>query len=282
MAPEHKLKTAAALSAYWDGSGHRRVRACDGLIDLVGRRLALNLMVQPDAAATFLADPVLKGQGLLSRFLVAAPASLSGKRIYRDPEPSDLAAINSYEKQLHSILTKPWPLAEGKRNELVPRELVLSPQAVEAFKAFSDHLERQCGPDGELNPILDFASKAAEHAVRISGVQTIIADPQACEISAEAMSRGIELADWYVGEQLRLHAAARTNPKLLTAHRLLEWMGRQRSSTVAFRHILQCGPADLRTKAAARPALDTLCEHGQIVPVSEKPLAYRVREGLPS
>jgi hypothetical protein len=40
--PEHRLKTAACLSALWDGAGLRRFRASDGVIDLPGRRLALH------------------------------------------------------------------------------------------------------------------------------------------------------------------------------------------------------------------------------------------------
>ena len=41
--PDHRLKTAAALSALWDGAGIRRLRAGDGITDLPGRRLALHL-----------------------------------------------------------------------------------------------------------------------------------------------------------------------------------------------------------------------------------------------
>jgi hypothetical protein len=178
MLPEHKLKTGAALSVLWDGLGYRRLRAGDGLTDLVGRRLALHLMVQPDPATASLADPVLRSQGLLSRCLLAAPASLSGTRFSRDPQPSDLEAIEIYAIHLHRILAMRWPLANGKRNELKPLELVLSPEAATALRLFSDHVESQCGPEGELTAIRDFAAKAAEHAVRIAGVVTIIEDPK--------------------------------------------------------------------------------------------------------
>jgi hypothetical protein len=63
--PDHRLKTAAALSTLWDGAGIRRLRAGDGITDLPGRRLALHLMVQPDAAAAFLSEPILRDQGPL-------------------------------------------------------------------------------------------------------------------------------------------------------------------------------------------------------------------------
>ena len=83
--PEHRLKTAANLSTLWDGAGLRRFRAGDGVTDLPGRRLALHLMIQPDAAAAFLADPILRDQGILSRLLLASPASLAGERKWREP-----------------------------------------------------------------------------------------------------------------------------------------------------------------------------------------------------
>ena len=80
--PEHRLKTAACLSALWDGGGLRRFRAGDGVTDLPGRRLALHLMIQPDAAAAFLSDAILRDQGILSRLLLARrqawPAIASG------------------------------------------------------------------------------------------------------------------------------------------------------------------------------------------------------------
>ena len=83
FSPDHRLKTAAALSTLWDGSGVRRFRAGDGIADFPGRRLALHLMVQPDAAGRFYSEPILRDQGFLSRLLIAAPATLAGRRMWR-------------------------------------------------------------------------------------------------------------------------------------------------------------------------------------------------------
>jgi hypothetical protein len=38
------------------------------------------------------------------------------------------------------------------------------------------------------------------------------------------MQWGVELTDWYVREANRLKAAGLTNPKLLRAAKLLEWL----------------------------------------------------------
>jgi hypothetical protein len=281
MLREHKQKTGAALSLFWDGSGYRRVRAGDGFTDLLGRRLSFHLMVQPDSAKQFLADPVLRDQGLLSRCLAAAPTSLSGTRFYRDPDPDDLEAIAFYTGYVQEILALHWPLVDGKRNELEPPELVFSSEAFAALRTFSDNVESQCGPEGELSAVRDVAAKIAEQAVRIAGVLTIIEDPQACEISAETMINGITLAKWYLQEALRLHGAARTNPKLLRAQCLLDWMKRRSEPVIKFRDILRYGPGELRTKAPAAEAIQTLDEHGLIIEVRAKPLSYQVLKESP-
>ncbi len=71
MSPDNRLRTAAGYSEMWDGHPIKRVRSLDGVSILYGRRLSMHLMVQHDAAAQFLADPLLRDQGLLSRVLVA-------------------------------------------------------------------------------------------------------------------------------------------------------------------------------------------------------------------
>ena len=93
MNDDNRLKTAAMLSELWDGLPVRRIRALDGVTILPGRRLAMHVMIQPDAAESFLSNPTLRDQGLLSRVLIARPESLAGSRLYQEPRPEDTAAI---------------------------------------------------------------------------------------------------------------------------------------------------------------------------------------------
>src|SRR5215216_4116988 len=101
MNADNRLKTAATLSTLWDGGPIRRVRAGDGWTILNGRRFAFHMMIQPAAALPFLCDPALRDQGLLSRLLVAAPASLAGTRLARAVDSHDEATIQRYA---HAIL----------------------------------------------------------------------------------------------------------------------------------------------------------------------------------
>ena len=65
---------------------------CQGILrevacKLYNRRVALHLMAQPRAAFNWLANPLLRDQGLFARCLVGFPKSTAGTRMYRDEDP---------------------------------------------------------------------------------------------------------------------------------------------------------------------------------------------------
>jgi hypothetical protein len=123
MTDEAKLRTAAALSELWDGVPPKRIRAGDGVSILPGRRLALHMLVQPEASAVFLSDRALKDQGLLSRVLSAAPESIAGTRFYKAPQASDDAAIRDFERVVLNILSGQWPLVGSYAGDWVMRSI---------------------------------------------------------------------------------------------------------------------------------------------------------------
>jgi Protein of unknown function (DUF3987) len=268
MSEDNRLKSAAFYSELWDGKPVRRVRAGDGVTLLNGRRLALHVMIQPEAAQAFLSDSLLRSQGLLSRILVAAPATLAGQRLYREADARNDIAIAAYGRKITQLLSRTWPLAEGRRNELAPRVLRMSAGAQEVWRALHDDIERRSGPAGELAPVREFAGKTAEHSARIAGVLSIAADCDAPEISGVTMDDAAALARWYLGEAQRLAAASMTDPKVARAQRLLEWMQARSvpEDGVSVRWITQFAPADLRTKAAAEGAVAVLVAHGWLRP----------------
>lgn len=279
MSSDNRLRTSAAYSELWDGRAVRRIRSLDGVCILDGRRLSLHLMIQEQAAMQFLADPVLRDQGLLSRMLAAAPSTIAGTRFYRDAAPDDDSAIRAYGARILSMLEAPWPLVESRANELQPRVLTMSAGALAAWRAFFDRIEGRCGPSGDLRIVQDFASKAAEHAARIAGVLTIVEDVHAETIGADAMDDALKLVSWYVGEAVRLQSAARADERLLRAQQLLDWLREREASTVDFRDIVRLGPNVLRTKSAADEAVSILTSHGWISEVSARPKRLRLHDG---
>jgi len=267
MSPDNQLKTAAGLSGLWDGKPIDRVRGMDGASKIYGRRISLHLMVQPNVAGLLLSNDLLAGQGLLARCLTVFPESTAGSRLYNPVDISDHAAMLRYNDKMRDILETPLPLVEGKRNELAPPRLHLAPDAKKLWIEWHNFLESNLGDGGALSPIRAFASKAAEHAARLAGILTLTDDIHTREIPLDKMADGIELAKHYTAEALRLYHAGMTDPDLVLAERLLEWLREQGRSYVWSVLIYQYGPNGIRDSRIAKRIARILEEHHWLEPV---------------
>jgi hypothetical protein len=264
--PDSKLRTASSFANLWDGEGFRRLRAGEGLIDLHGRRLAAHLMVQPEAAARVLADPVLRDQGFLSRFLIAAPDSLAGTRLWQEPHERIEPALLRYNARMLTVFQIKAPSANGLGNELTPRELELTADGRAAWIGFLNEVELDQRADGRWVALRDVASKAAEQAARIAGVLTIVDNHAATAITGGAMTRACDLVRWYLNEALRLSEEIRIPQDIADAQLLLDWFGVRSMRYVAAVDIQKRGPAQLRHKERLAPAIEVLVEKGWLVP----------------
>jgi hypothetical protein len=268
MNSDNRLKTASGLSGLWDGDPIKRVRAIDGSAFLPGRRLALHLLAQPGVAAAFLADPLLEDQGLLSRLLVAAPDAIAGTRFWREVTVEASESLDRYQQRLLEILMKPLPLADDPRDGLKPRTLPFSPLARELWIRFVNHVEQLLGPDGDYASIRSLANKLPEHAARLAAVISLSHDLDAAELSEEDLARGIELAKFYAQEALRLFEAGATDPDLMVAVRLLQWLQQTwPEPVVSLPDIYQRGPRSIRDQRTARRIVTHLEDHGWLEPV---------------
>jgi hypothetical protein len=128
----------------------------------------MHLMVQPEVAATALADELLTKQGFMSRILPCAPESLIGKRMHKDPPPEAEQALQQYRDCMLSIMEAPYPLVPDTRNELAPRDVPFSADATALFWEFANEAEKQMAPSGDYDSVRAFAAKLPEHAARLS------------------------------------------------------------------------------------------------------------------
>lgn len=115
--------------------------------------------------------------------------------------------------------------------------------------------------------IKPFASKVAEHAGRLGAILALYADPDATEVSAEAMKGGIALARHYAAEMLRLEGTAGINEELRRADELRRWWEATGEQAMHLARAYQSGPNCLRNSATARAAFLTLEEHGYAVAI---------------
>jgi hypothetical protein len=270
MSDEARLRTAAGMSALWDGEPIRRVRVGDGIMILPGRRLSMHLMAQPSVADIWLRDRMLADQGLLSRQLITMPDSAMGTRMWREGSAEADRAMSRYGARLLAILEAPLQLAAGKTNELEPRRLVLSVDARRVWVRFADHVETMLGQDGELRPIAGISNKLPEHAARLAGVLTLVRDNGAREIARAEMAAGIDLAQHYAAEALRLHGGSHVSAELRLAQQAKDWLlGQCGEATISLPDLYQRGPGGIRDTAAARRAVAILEDHGWLVRIPE-------------
>jgi hypothetical protein len=264
MSADNQLKTAAGLSSLWDGKTITRVRSGEGTVHMPGRRLSVHLMIQPAVADQLFGNQLLMSQGLLSRLLVAYPPSTIGRRLFRDESVRDHAAARQYFARMMSILEHPLPLTEGSQNQLEPRVVTLDQLAKATWIDYHNHIEVQCGEDGELHAVKGLAAKAAEQAARIALVLALVEDINTGVIQPWHMDAGIELSQFYVGEALRLFDVAELDAGLYQARQLLAWAHAREDQAWPLRELYSKGPKRIRTKQATLAALRILEEHGWV------------------
>jgi hypothetical protein len=205
--------------------------------------------------------------------LVSAPESAAGTRQPREEKPETAQELENYSSCLLKILRTPLPLKKDKANELAPRALQLSVKAIESWKTFVGHVERQMGAGGALESIKGLANKLPEHAARLAAVITLVSDINAMEIDDTRMRAGITLAEYYAAEALRVFEASKSNAELVLAQKLLDWLRRgwksEKGRMVSLPDIYRCGPGAIRDKATAKRMVAILADHGWLLPVLE-------------
>ena len=256
------MKAGATLNLFWDGAPVPRLRK-DHATKLPGRRLSLHIMVQPEVAMKMLADPTLKSLGTLSRFLVVAPTSAAGTRLWRETPPEVPLALRGYHDVLAALLAQEAEKGD-EPNELKPPALQLTPDARDIWVRFYNETELAMGPNAPWAAIKGLAAKLPEHAARIAGVMSLVANLQATEIGSDAIEGGIVLARYYAGEALRLVDGGATDPDLIFAERLLEWLQQRPDDAVYLAKIYQAGPRPIRDKATAVRIMGILEDHGWV------------------
>jgi hypothetical protein len=266
MSTDNRLKTAAGLSDIWDGSAIRRSRAGEGTSVLPGRRLSMHLMMQPSVANVLFSDSLLANQGLFSRLLVTDPETTVGSRPWHDATEESDHALKRYGARLLGALEKPLCLAACKTNELDPRTLLLTANARRDWIAFSDHIEKEMAAGAAFESVRGMANKLPEHAARLAGVLTLVADIDAVEISAIDMHAGIALAEHYARETLRLFGMSEVREDTRLSDRLLTWLLTVWSEpNISLPDIYQKGPRPIREMATAKKLVAVLEEHGWLV-----------------
>ena len=263
MGKDSLLGFLSGLNRLWDGGAIRQDRKVAESVHLEGRRLTVSLMVQPGVLRDLSqrSAGLTRGSGFLARFLIAAPASTMGTRLYREP-PAGMPCMDSFRRRVRELLDTPLPV--DARGDLQPGVLSLSPGATSTWRAYHDDIERQLVPAGALREVPDFAAKSAENAARIAGCFHAFEGGQGA-IADDTMKSAVKLARWYLRECLRVLDQLDEPQEWADARALDVWLVAKGDCST--REALQFGP--VRTKHRRDSALEVLEDLSRVIVTDE-------------
>lgn len=273
MSKDHRRRTAGIFNQLWDASTLDRPR--QGSRERVrDRRFSMHIMIQPKIAEDLVSDPLLVDMGLSARFLICEPDSLVSKRPLK--EPSDRAVelcdeVAGHVERLILYVPRAKPQYEEEEGQpliynptgdgLEPPVLYLNDDAFPLWKDFYNEVESELL--GKYQSIVGFASKSAEHAIRLAAVFSLFTDATNRIIAKEMLQVGIDLARYYLAEQLRLQEARPTEEQE-NANLLLSWLRECWDEPFVSVADVCRGKRKLRKKDVAEQAIQCLLEYGHL------------------
>jgi replicative DNA helicase len=245
------------------------------IVDRVGRpseliprpAITMGLAVQPVVLRGLMARPGFHGRGLLARFLYALPGSPIGRRAV-DPPPVPEEVRVTYHVHVKTLLDRLPP--PGPQHH--PPVLVLSEPAAARLKRFAHDLEPRLAEFGDLERLVDWASKLVgliarlaallhlAHHAHAAGMQQAAPPP----VEEETMAAAVALGEYATDHARAAYAAMGADPALDDARYLLRWIERADIASFSGRELYRATRGRFRQVDELAPALAALERHGYV------------------
>ena len=282
MGEDSATAMLSLLNVCWGASDFTPTRKQAATAELRGRRFSAFLMIQHDLLPVLIQKGA-RNIGFVARFLLSAPISTMGTRLYRDP-PDDWRAIGEFSQSIERLLNLPLPIDDsgtdrGLLMRLRPPVMRLSPAAKRAFVEYHDAVEQELCEFGEFEVVKDVASKSAENACRVAAVCQIFERGKVdWELDADYLRSGVAIAAWHLGEARRVFLEADAPEPLSDARVLSTWLASKartltdtngepiltHSGELAVREITRFGPNRVRDTARRDAAIEELEKAGHV------------------
>ncbi len=218
---------ASAMTLLWDGAAIDRTTG-EVTMRLRGRRMAGLVMVQPEVATAFLADPILKTQGLHARFLISTPPPwIPGEVDFTSTTNADRLKrlsdkLTPFATQVGALLSHKLELHGDDKRELRPVTI-----------GWDDDAKRHLGDwyntvalKWRREETETFFGRALEHAQRLAGALALFSNYQALTHSLDRGSSVDDTLDyWRTYQTPVIPAIDLSVAKAATA--LVEWFAAQ-------------------------------------------------------
>lgn len=236
-------------------------------------RLSMNLLGQREVISESLRDPVMRGQGLLPRFLFAAPDSLAGTRFHRPTDEHNAfkdPRLQRYWKRCEDLLgvsadgLPPDLSGQPEADQMAAnaggrRVLPMHQEAARMVAALYEETERAQGKGGQFEFLRPFAARAEENARRVA---TVLAYFEGLpSITPEIMQAACRIIRYSLNEWRRYSDSAESDPDTARLQRLEEWLIAEAKATgqaIPRSRIIQSGPNYYRTAKILTQGLNVL------------------------
>lgn len=226
MGIDNIMKTLGQYNELWDGNGVQRDRMSEESNVSVGEvRVTLGVSVQPSVFKQFMNNTKKMGKdsGFLARFLLSQPISTKGTRSITLDKPKILTPyLDNYHKRIDNLLNMKIKFNDEDKSFLCTN-IIMDKEAESLWEDFYNCIEEQQGEGENYDHISGFASKCAEHLVRLATCLHIFCDKsgQNSLINKEIINSSIEIMYWYIREQKRFDNVASTDDKTTNLEYLL-------------------------------------------------------------
>lgn len=231
-------------------------------------RLTFNLQGQHEVLSDALRDPVLRGQGLLPRFLLTVPENLAGTRlqdaVYQSKNANHDHRLIAYWTRCEYLLDD-FPLPQGDQELHNGRYVIpMNEQAKAIDLAFYNMFEELQGKGKQYEYLQAFASRASQLARRLAtvfayfeGLQWIDASTLtgACEVVKHSLN------EWASYSEVEVRTES-------DAEKLIKWLVRkcvdQKTTGISKAIALRGAPSHLRKAKAFDLCLSELIEFNYV------------------
>jgi replicative DNA helicase len=242
---------------------------------LIDRACAtLALAVQPIVLSGLNSQPIMRGRGLLARFLLCLPQSAVGRRM-KNPPPVALHVKQTYQRRIVELLEGIQPRVDPIEDRHVPHVLSLTPTASTRLTDWAgDWLESQLGERGRLSGITDWGNKLAGAAVRIAGLLHFAehgsTDGLRETINLDTINAALRIAEYLIPHAQAALDLFDEDEATSNARTILAWIINKRPDEVSA-SIVQRTLNRIKRTTDAEPALEILAHRNFILPVPKPP-----------
>ena len=253
----HMSRKTAILNSIWSGKDTSVDRNTRPSFEIQNPRLTCLLQAQPAVFDKFLkaANEEIRGNGFLSRVLLAYPISTQGERFNYYPN-TDIRhpCLEWFYERCRTLL--------GRKEQCVLR---FSRESQSRWIQIADYYEENIQEGRPFSKIRDFASKAAENIARVAAVIHGFSVDDCEEISVQNLEAAFEIMDWHRQQYQSLVLTSYPDPETEFNNDLeflFEWMRDVAASKgwvgMYRSYVQQYGPNRLRGDGKIKKLLDAM------------------------